>query len=167
MSDRYSLSYKLMGKADEAIESAEYSINGAFSLAAANRAYYGCFYCMTALLLSKGVLPKTHKGIRTKFSELFIKSGILPDYITDYTKTAFDLRQKADYDFEADVPLETATDVIGNTKEFYQLSLNYLESLTANTILNSTFSDSHFTVLYVFSKKSYKRLVDTPRFSVL
>lgn len=40
MSTAYSESFKIMEKAEEAIEVAEYNINGGFNLAATNRAYF-------------------------------------------------------------------------------------------------------------------------------
>lgn len=131
MSTAYSESFKIMEKAEEAIEAAEYNIKGGFSLAATNRAYYACYYCMVALLLTKDVYAKTHQGLRGKFSELFIKTAIFPDIIATHIKTAFDLRQEADYDFDADIPIDVATNVVNNTKEFYQHALGYLNNLKA------------------------------------
>jgi uncharacterized protein (UPF0332 family) len=64
MSTAYSESFKIMAKAEEAIEAVEYNINGGFSLAATNRAYYACYYCMAALLLTQNVYAKTHQGVR-------------------------------------------------------------------------------------------------------
>lgn len=49
-----------MDKAVEALENAEYDLNGGFTLATANRAYYACYYCMTALLYTKDVYAKSH-----------------------------------------------------------------------------------------------------------
>jgi uncharacterized protein (UPF0332 family) len=118
-----------MEKAEEAIDTAEYNISGGFSLAATNRAYYGCYYSMAALLLTKGVYAKTHQGVRAKFSELFIKTAIFPAFIAGYIKASFDLRQEADYDFDADIPIEVAKNVVTNTKEFYQHAMAYLQEL--------------------------------------
>ena len=121
-----------MEKAEEAIETAEYNINGGYSLAATNRAYYSCYYSMAALLLTKGVYAKTHQGVRAKFSEIFIKTAIFPDVIANYIKTSFDLRQEADYDFDADIPIEVAKSIVINTKEFYQHAITYLQDLIAS-----------------------------------
>ena len=129
MSTSYSESFKIMEKAEEAIEAAEYNINGGFNLAATNRAYYACYYSMSAMLLTQEVYAKTHQGVRGKFSELFIKTAIFPDFIANYIKTAFDLRQEADYDFDADIPIEVVKEVVNNTKEFYELALAYLNNL--------------------------------------
>lgn len=121
MSTPASDAFKIMEKAEEAIEAAEYNIKGGFSLAATNRAYYACYYAMTALLLTRDVYAKTHQGVRAKFSELFIKTAIFPDFIANYIKTSFELRQETDYDFDADIPIEVVTVVVNNTKEFINM----------------------------------------------
>ena len=50
MSIPMSEAVKALDRAKDAIETAEYTIQGDFILAAINRAYYAMFYCMTALL---------------------------------------------------------------------------------------------------------------------
>lgn len=57
MSTVYSESLRIMEKAEEAIETAEYNISGGFSLAATNRAYYGC-YSKAARYLPKEYMRK-------------------------------------------------------------------------------------------------------------
>ena len=41
--------------------------------AALSRLYYACFYATTALLLSKGLTPKTHSGAGTLLHQHFVK----------------------------------------------------------------------------------------------
>lgn len=90
---QYSESFKAIDKALEAIEAADHDIKANFTVAAANRVYYACYYCMTALLLTQNVYAKTHQGTRAKFSKLFIKTGIFSADIAGHIKNAFDLRQ--------------------------------------------------------------------------
>lgn len=96
MNSLLSESFKALAKAQEAIESAEFDIRGGFYLAATNRAYYGCYYCMVALLMIQNVSAKTHQGVRAKFSEVFIRTTIFPNRIAGFIKNAFELRQEAD-----------------------------------------------------------------------
>ena len=103
---------KALEKAENALQNAEYDLKGGFILAAANRAYYACFYCMTALLYTKNVCVKTHVGTKSKFSELFIKSGIFPQQTSDIITLLFDNRQEADYDLDADISLDEAKQLI-------------------------------------------------------
>ncbi len=94
-------------------------------MATANRAYYACYYCMVSLLYTKEVYPKTHQGIRAKFSELFIKPGIFPLTLSDSLTLLFDSRQEADYDLDADITLEEALNLVNKAKEFTKLTEKY------------------------------------------
>ena len=122
-------SLKAVAKALDAIETAEHDLQGNFTLAAINRIYYACYYCMTALLLSQNVFAKTHQGTRAKFSELFIKSGLFSEDIAAHIKNAFDLRQEADYDLDAEISYEIAALMIVKSKELHNLSITYLQTL--------------------------------------
>jgi uncharacterized protein (UPF0332 family) len=130
MTQKFPDSLKAMARAEEAIAAAELDINGGHYLAAANRAYYGCYYCMVALLLTKKVSAKTHQGIRAKFSELFIKTGIFPEGMAIHIKNAFDLRQEADYDLDANISLEEVKKLLDNIKEVYFAAGTYLQSIS-------------------------------------
>ena len=126
---QYSESFKAIDKALEAIEAADHDIKANFTVAAANRVYYACYYCTTALLLTQNVYAKTHQGTQAKLSELFIKTGIFSADIAGHIKNAFDLRQEADYDFDADIFKEIALAPITDPKKLHGLSLTYLRSL--------------------------------------
>ncbi len=89
----HSESLKALEKAANAIENAQYDLKGGFVLATANRAYYGCYYCMIALLYTQNVYAKTHQGVRVKFSELFIKTLVFPSETVDDIAMIFKYRQ--------------------------------------------------------------------------
>jgi uncharacterized protein (UPF0332 family) len=40
-----------------------------------NRLYYSAFYAVTALLLTCELTPSTHSGVKSNFTEHFIKTG--------------------------------------------------------------------------------------------
>jgi uncharacterized protein (UPF0332 family) len=84
---------------------------------------------MTALLYSKNLYAKTHKGVRIKFSEHFIKTGILPIEVSDSIAMLFDYRQQADYDLDSDITAEEARDLINKARELYKLCDEYLKNL--------------------------------------
>ncbi len=127
----YNEAMKAINKAEDALRSAQYDLGGGFVLATANRAYYACYYCITALLYTKEVYTKTHQGSRAKFSELFIKTGIFPLTISDSLALIFDSRQEADYDLDADITVQEARNLIEKAKEFVQLSTKYCNDLYA------------------------------------
>ena len=129
----YNESLKALERAANAIENAEYDLQGGFVSATANRAYYGCFYCMIALLYTQNVYTKTHQGVRAKFSELFIKTALFPIETSDKIAMIFKYRQEADYDLDSDITHEEADSLIRNAQEFYQLTKVYLQKLVAES----------------------------------
>ncbi len=84
---------------------------------------------MTALLLTQNVFAKTHQGTRAKFSELFIRTGLFSNDMAAHIKIAFDLRQEADYDLDAEISNEIAALMIVKSKELHKLSIAYLQTL--------------------------------------
>ncbi len=63
-----------------------------------NRLYYGTFYAVSALLISKGIKTSTHTGAKSAFTKNFIKSGIIPEEYGRIYSQLFTWRQKGDYD---------------------------------------------------------------------
>jgi uncharacterized protein (UPF0332 family) len=126
-SPAYNEALKALEKAKDAVQNAAYDLKGGFVLATANRAYYACYYCMTALLYTENVYAKTHQGIRAKFSEHFIKPGVFPVTTSEIISLLFDYRQEADYDLDADITPEEASDLVEKAREFLQLTRQYFE----------------------------------------
>ena len=75
--------------------------------------------------------PKSHQGIKTKFSELFIKTGLFPMTVSDYLQNAFALRQEADYDLDANITADEAALVLGNAEALISLTRQYLDETQA------------------------------------
>jgi uncharacterized protein (UPF0332 family) len=126
----YSESLKALEKAADALENAEYNLKGDFTLATANRAYYACYYCMSALLYTRNIYAKTHQGAKAKFSEIFIKElAVFTPEISDNLTLLFDYRQEADYDLDADISIEEARNILQKATEFYLLTKNYLAEI--------------------------------------
>jgi uncharacterized protein (UPF0332 family) len=117
---------KALEKAADAIQNAQYNLQGGFISATANRAYYACYYCMTALLYTRNIYAKTHQGTRTKFSEHFIKTEIFAKETSDTIAMLFDYRQQADYDLDTDITSEEASNIITKATGFYNLCHEYL-----------------------------------------
>lgn len=71
--------------------------------AAANRLYYAVFHAVSALLIKDGHQANSHNGSHILFSQLYIKTGILPsDFGTLYNNLQT-LREKSDYNCFFDV----------------------------------------------------------------
>ncbi len=125
-------SIKAMERAADALENARYNLQGDFTLGAADRAYYACYYCIAAMLYTKNVYPKTHQGAGAKFAELFIKTGIFSVEASDTIAILFNFRQEADYDLDADITIDEARNIIQRATAFYDRCNDYLQKLIAS-----------------------------------
>lgn len=88
--------YRLL-RAKETLEDAKLLAEKGRWNSAINRLYYAMYYAVTALLLKEGYQSTTHNGVKTQFSEHFIKTG---NFSLDIGKTyaqLFTWRQKGDY----------------------------------------------------------------------
>jgi uncharacterized protein len=63
-----------------------------------NRLYYSCFYVVTALLLKNKISAKSHKSVKSKFSQEFIKNGAIDEKYGKIFNDLHDWRKKGDYD---------------------------------------------------------------------
>jgi len=127
MPSNFTEARKAIAKAADAIENARYNLKGGFISTTANRCYYSCFYCMTAMLYTKNIYAKTHQGVRAKFSEVFIKTGIFPIETSDSIAMLFDYRQQADYDLDTDITGEEAHAIIQKATDFFELCREYFQ----------------------------------------
>jgi uncharacterized protein (UPF0332 family) len=118
--------YRILDKAEDALQTAKHDLKGGFLLATANRAYYACYYCMTALLYTQDLYAKTHQGVRAKFSEIFIKTSLLPIEVSDDIALLFKYRQEADYDLEADISEDDAKELIEKAASILQIVKQFL-----------------------------------------
>ncbi|MEJ0104257.1 MAG: HEPN domain-containing protein [Bacteroidota bacterium] len=69
---------KVILKAEDFLEDADYLFEGKRFEAVVNRCYYAMFTIVQGLLLSNNIFSKTHQGTMIKFHELFIKTELLP-----------------------------------------------------------------------------------------
>ena len=83
-----------------------------------NRCYYAVFYLVQSLLLSKGMLIKTHNGIIKKFSETFIRTGEFPERLISLYRKIFEKRQVADYNMDYHTHEDEARKVLLDAREF-------------------------------------------------
>ncbi len=87
---------------------------------------------MTALLYTRNVYPKTHHGAKSKFGELFIKTGILPALVGDSITELFDYRQAADYDLDENLTQQEAEILVVKANEVYNLTTAYLQNIASH-----------------------------------
>lgn len=118
-------------RAEDTLEESVHNLDGGFTIATANRAYYVIFYCLTALLYTEGVQTKRHSGAQGKFHELFIRTARFPHETISWIQAAFQLRQAGDYDLETDISMEEAKQSLDNARQFYLLTKAYIDKIVS------------------------------------
>jgi uncharacterized protein (UPF0332 family) len=86
-----------LDRAQTAKGAAEILAENAYFLDAISRAYYWVYHTVRALLLTKGLEPKTHEGTLRLFSLHFVKEGPLLPSHAHVLSRFMKYRQEADY----------------------------------------------------------------------
>jgi uncharacterized protein (UPF0332 family) len=107
-------------RAQESYEEALIMIDNKRWIAAMNRLYYSCFYAVIALLLKNDLEPRSHSGVRTKLSEMYIKTGKIDPKFGKLFSDLYDYRQKGDYGDLYDYDENTVLPLVDQVKEFIE-----------------------------------------------
>lgn len=84
------------------------------------------FFCVQALLLTKGLTVSSHKGLNSLFSEHFVKTGVLPKEMSRELNRAFEKRQLGDYEFVFVLSEDEARETLENAQKFGENCIAYL-----------------------------------------
>jgi len=88
------INYRLQ-QADESLLEAAILLKSETSLrGVANRAYYGMFYSVVALLITKQKGFSRHSGVLSFFNKEFVKTGVFPVEMGKNIWKAFNMRQR-------------------------------------------------------------------------
>lgn len=115
-----------MGGAHDALESAQYNLDGGFYGVAANRAYYAFFYAATALLLTRNITRARHSGVLAAFREQFIRPGLFPIEDSHAYGESFELRNVTDYEMLGQADETQSRLVVANARSFVARCETYL-----------------------------------------
>jgi uncharacterized protein (UPF0332 family) len=118
-----------MEKAEDFLITAKDNLMYDHLLGAVNRCYYAYFWIVRGLLFEKDVFVKSHSGVKLKFSELFIKTQIIPDKYGYYLSKLMTKRQNADYDLGSDFTKEDVEEMITWTDDFLEYIKQNIERL--------------------------------------
>ncbi len=105
-------------EAEEKLDSAKLLLQNGYFKDAVSRAYYCMYNAARALLLTKDMSPKTHKGLISKFGEEFMK---MEDDAKNYAAIlhkAEDLREMADYGVYKEISRDMAESVVDDAELF-------------------------------------------------
>lgn len=87
---------------------------------AVSRAYYSMYYSARALLSTKNLFPKTHKGVISQLGLEFVKEGFLEDSYLKALSTARETRERADYGIGYKFSREEAEGMIEDAERFVE-----------------------------------------------
>ena len=120
-------SEQLMAKAQRALAAATRAAQAGDTETAADRAYYSVYYAAWALLDRSGSpRPKTHHGLITEFSHLFVKNGPLDVAYGAVLSRLENLRLVADYTLEP-IPAADVQRALTEAAQFIKAVKNLLE----------------------------------------
>jgi len=94
-----------------------------------NRSYYAAFYAVLALLALKGMGTSKHSGAISLFDREFVKTGVFPKSLSATLHKAFDMRQEADYEEQAQIDGEEARDALTDTEVFVEQVRRYIATV--------------------------------------
>ena len=86
-----------LDKSSEILQEAELLYNNGFINGAVSRLYYSSLHTVRALLLSKGLEPKSHEGALRLFGLHFIKKGVFETKYSHIFSRLMKYREEADY----------------------------------------------------------------------
>ena len=89
---------RLLARANEELVAAELLLSNHLDRVCVSRCYYAMFYAAQALLTSKSIESRTHRGVMQLFNLHFVKTGELPDEFARSISEIYALRQLSDYD---------------------------------------------------------------------
>ena len=86
-------------------------------------------YATQALLTSKDIESRIHKGVLQQFSHNFVQSGDLPVSLARNLKRTYGLRQLSDYEASIALTEELAMQALKASVEFVEQVRGYLNSV--------------------------------------
>jgi uncharacterized protein (UPF0332 family) len=120
-------SLKLIARAKENIIEMNVLLERSLYFGAVNRAYYAIFHSISALLLLDNKQFSSHKSLISYFGKHYSKTGQVPKNYHRIFLDAFDVRQRADYDYDAIVSKEHAEEIASNAREIVEYVENKIE----------------------------------------
>lgn len=116
----------LIEKANKFLITADQALNNSDYDSSVSRTYYALVYVVKALLLTKNIKVKSHKGLISKFGEIFVNTNLFPKEYGKLLKRAYDLRITGDYEFINSIEKIDAAILLKDGKEFVEKIKTYL-----------------------------------------
>jgi uncharacterized protein (UPF0332 family) len=116
-----------LDKSEETLNDAIFNLQEKRYGTVANRTYYAVYYAAQALLFDKDVFTKTHTGVGSKLSELYVKTNLLDKKIGKLFSALSQMRQTADYDFTHVIEKEEAELAVDYAKQFFKIVKDWFD----------------------------------------
>jgi len=110
----------MLERADEKLKAARMLLEADMYSDAVSRAYYAMLYAARALLSTKGIHPKTHKGVMAELASQYVKTGKMDRETFQSFASSQEDREDADYGLLADMTQEEAVRVTGCAEAFLE-----------------------------------------------
>ena len=108
-------------RGDTCLAEARYLLEGEFFNAAVSRAYYAAFHWALALLLLKGLEPKSHRGVIQLLYLHYVESGALSSTDAAAIGQLETYRELSDYNAKVDIDAPRATSELGRAEAFVRV----------------------------------------------
>jgi len=109
-----------MDWADDALAQADLLHGHGHWAGATNRAYYACFYAVSALLLTRDLSAARHAGVLELFEREFVKSGAVPRETARVYRDLFRRRMEVDYRARDDTSADQAGQDVASARQVVQ-----------------------------------------------
>lgn len=116
-----------LDKAAEALASAEAEYEAGRYSFAVNRAYYACFYALSAVLLAEELKFVKHAGVRAGLHRHLVRTGRLDTQWGRVYDRLFENRQRGDYQDLVSFDAEQVAELSGEARGFVRQMLGLLE----------------------------------------
>ena len=112
----------LVALSEESLAVARWALQQEYYRSAVSRAYYALFDVAKALLLTKGVSPRSHAGAGMLFGQHFVKTGQVPREYGRWFSKALKARLEADYEESREFTREEAQETLDVAEQLLQLA---------------------------------------------
>ena len=117
-----------MERASQSLQVAKSALESGLLNDAVNRIYYACFYAVSALLITRDLFSSKHSGVRSLFSQHFVKNGPFPRDLSRFYHDLFESRQNGDYEDFVTFKREDVEAWLAQAEQFVVTIAKYIEN---------------------------------------
>lgn len=119
-------------RADDCLRSASMLIKEGLFADAISRAYYCVFHAAKAVLFTKGITERSHKGVVSQFGEYFVKTGLLEKEFGRILRREKEDRELSDYEVMTIFDESQVETRIEEAESFLKMAKRYTKKVRTN-----------------------------------